>query len=94
MVKLMPSTGGLVPKVQGIGLHGGRRSIGALRHDRPHARWVIGGPINSDICIEIRLAPTLLAGDVIAAGCVPRSARYALVAFEHHRPHDHWGHFH
>jgi hypothetical protein len=42
--------------------------IAALRHDRPDAPRVIGGPINRevfDLYVETQLAPTLQKGDVV-----------------------------
>ncbi|WP_300550411.1 IS630 family transposase [Roseovarius sp.] len=42
--------------------------IGALRHDRLDAPWVIGGAMNGEMFdryVETQLAPTLRAGDVV-----------------------------
>ncbi len=42
--------------------------IGALRHDRLDAPWVIDGAMNGemfDLYVETQLAPTLRAGDVV-----------------------------
>ncbi len=42
--------------------------IGALRHDRPDAPWVIDGAMNGEMFdryVETQLAPTLRAGDVV-----------------------------
>ena len=42
--------------------------VGALRHDRIDAPWVINGPVNADIFqsyIETQLVPTLSKGDIV-----------------------------
>jgi transposase len=42
--------------------------IGALRHDRLHAPWVIDGAMNGEmfgLYVETQLAPTLREGDVV-----------------------------
>ncbi len=42
--------------------------VGALRHDRLVAPWVINGPVNADIfqCyVETRLVPVLSKGDIV-----------------------------
>ena len=42
--------------------------IGALRHDRLDASWVISGAMNSemfDLYVQTQLAPTLREGDVV-----------------------------
>ena len=57
--------------------------IGALRHDRLDAPWVIDGAMNGEMFdryIETQLAPTLLAGDVVILDNLsshksPRAAR-------------------
>ena len=61
--------------------------IGALRHDRMVAPWVLDGPVNADVLqayVETQLDPTLAKGDVVvmtisartsARPSAPRSAR-------------------
>ena len=49
-------------------LRGGRLFVGALRHDRIDAPWIIDGPINGDLFtayVTNVLVPTLSRGDVV-----------------------------
>jgi transposase len=43
-------------------------SLGALRHDRVDAPWLLDGPINAEsflTYVETQLAPTLSPGDIV-----------------------------
>ena len=70
----MAKTTGWAPRGQGLVDHapfGHWRTqtfIGALRHDRLDAPWVIDGAMNGEMFdryVETQLAPTLRAGDVV-----------------------------
>jgi transposase len=65
--------------------------IGALRHDRIDAPWVIDGPINGDIFtayVKMVLAPTLSKGDIVILDNLGshkgRAARQAIRAVGAH----------
>ena len=57
--------------------------VGALRHDRIDAPWVIDGPVNADVFqsyIETQLVPTLSKGDVVIMDNLSSHKRPAIRA--------------
>ena len=57
--------------------------VGALRHDRIDAPWVIDGPVNADIFqsyIETQLVPTLGKGDIVIMDNLSSHKRPAIRA--------------
>ena len=57
--------------------------VGALRHDRIDAPWVINGPVNADIFqsyVETQLIPTLSKGDIVIMDNLSSHKRPAIRA--------------
>lgn len=57
--------------------------VGALRHDRIDAPWVIDGAVNADIFqsyIETQLVPTLIKGDIVIMDNLSSHKRPAIRA--------------